>query len=127
MLTEFGKTLRKIRIDHQELLKEMADKLEVSSAYLSAIETGKRRIPADWVNRIAELYHLDSVAKRQLVQAEDQSACEVTISLQDVSSARRGAVLTFAKALDGLSDEELTNIMTVMKKRERMKGEKVRA
>ena len=47
MLTEFGKALRKIRIDRQQLLKDMANKLGVSSAYLSAVENGKRRMPQD--------------------------------------------------------------------------------
>ena len=47
MLTEFGKCLRKIRIDKAELLKDMAEKLQVTSAYLSAVEHGKREIPDD--------------------------------------------------------------------------------
>jgi transcriptional regulator with XRE-family HTH domain len=46
MLTEFGQYLRKIRIDCGDLLKDMADKLGVTSSYLSAVETGKRNVPA---------------------------------------------------------------------------------
>ena len=38
MVTEYGKLLRKIRIDHDEILKDMAGKLEITSAYLSSIE-----------------------------------------------------------------------------------------
>lgn len=41
MLTEFGKVLRSIRISRHELLKDMADKLKITSAQLSSIETGK--------------------------------------------------------------------------------------
>ena len=37
MLTKFGKELRKIRIEHDEILKDMADKLNVTAAYLSAV------------------------------------------------------------------------------------------
>ena len=33
MVTEFGKVLRKIRIDHGEILKQMADRLNVSSSF----------------------------------------------------------------------------------------------
>ena len=44
MLTEFGKALRRIRLDNDELLKDMADKLKVSSAYLSAVENGKKNL-----------------------------------------------------------------------------------
>lgn len=127
MLTEFGKALRKIRIDRQELLKEMADALGVSSAYLSAVETGKRRIPDDWVDRIVTLYSLDNTTRLALSNAADKSTQEVKISLLDVSDAKRDAILTFAKALDGLSDDELTKIMSSMKKRNKGRGDVRRA
>ena len=44
MITELGKHLRKIRIDHGEILKNMADKLGVTSSFLSAVEIGKRNM-----------------------------------------------------------------------------------
>ena len=66
MLTEFGKILRKLRIDRQELLRDMAKNLEVSSAYLSAVETGKRKIPIDWCSKISTLYKLDPDTIREL-------------------------------------------------------------
>ena len=45
MLTKFGKELRKIRIENDEILKDMADKLNVTAAYLSAVENGNRKVP----------------------------------------------------------------------------------
>lgn len=45
MLTRFGKQLRKLRIDREERLKDMADRLNVTTAYLSAVENGKRTVP----------------------------------------------------------------------------------
>ena len=124
MLTQFGIMLRKMRIERQELLKDMAGKLDVSSAYLSAVETGKRRIPQNWVTIISEKYALDQKSKDALQQAADNSASEITIPLDGASSIRREAVLSFARALDGLSDEELTKIMTAMKKKGRKRSEK---
>ena len=38
MITNFGKFLRKLRVDHNEFLKDMAARLGVTVAYLSAIE-----------------------------------------------------------------------------------------
>lgn len=38
MATNYGKVLRKIRVDRDELLKDMAGKLGITSAYLSSIE-----------------------------------------------------------------------------------------
>jgi len=45
MITEYGKFLRKLRIDQGQILKTMAEKLGVSSAFLSAVENGKKKIP----------------------------------------------------------------------------------
>ena len=123
MLTEFGKALRKLRINHQEILKDMADTLNVSAAYLSAVETGKRRIPADWVSRISKSYSLSPDEQSELQYVADISAPDITISLNDATPARRDAVLSFAKALDGMSDEELTKIMSAMKKTYRKRGD----
>lgn len=60
MTTDFGKFCRKLRIDHEERLKDMADKLGVTSSYLSAIEKGSRRIPSDWAEQLAIHYKLTS-------------------------------------------------------------------
>ena len=127
MLTEFGKALRKIRIDKQLLLKDMASKLGVSSAYLSAVETGKRRMPPDWVSKIASIYSLDSDAQAELQNAADNSVFDVTISLKNASEQKRNAVLSFARALDGLNDEDLKRIMSSMKTKGGKKGDNQRA
>ena len=112
-MTELGIALRKIRLDRQELLRDMAAKLNVSSAFLSAVETGKKRPPANFVNRICATYDLNQDERNGLVQAADMSLNEVKISLVDVSSAQRQAAVSFAKALNGLTDEEISKIMRV--------------
>ena len=127
MVTEFGKALRKIRIDRQQLLKDMANKLGVSSAYLSAVENGKRRMPQDWVSKIASIYSLDSDAQADLQNAADNSVFDVTISLENASEQKRNAVLSFARALDGLDDEDLKRIMSSMKAKGEKRGTKQRA
>ena len=127
MLTEFGKALRKIRIDRQQLLRDMDDKLGVSSAYLSAVETGKRRIPQDWVSKIASIYSLSCEEQADLQSAADNSVFDVTISLVNASEQKRNAVLSFARALDGLNDEDLKRIMASMKGKEEKRGNRQRA
>ena len=49
MITAFGKFLRNLRMDIGELLLQMAEKLDVSPAFLSGVENGKRKIPSDRV------------------------------------------------------------------------------
>lgn len=55
MLTEFGKILRKIRIDQGEIIKDMEEKLNVTASYLSVVETGKRNIPENWIEEIVNM------------------------------------------------------------------------
>ena len=55
MVTSYGKILRKIRIDEGEILGEMAQKLEISSAYLSSIENGDRNLPDGFTEKISQI------------------------------------------------------------------------
>ena len=59
MATTYGKVLRRIRIDRDELLKNMAEKLKMTSAHLSSIENGKRQIPNNMTRSIVDIYELD--------------------------------------------------------------------
>lgn len=114
MLTEFGKALRKIRIDKQELLRNMAQTLQVSAAYLSAVENGKRKAPAAWVEQIIRDYDLHTDDAQNLREAYENSQDEVRISLSGISANQRNTALSFAKAIEGLSDEELEKIMRIV-------------
>ena len=117
MLTEFGKVLRKLRIDNQELLKDMAVRLRVSSAYLSAVETGKRKIPPEWISTIEHEYKLDKDAALELESAYEQSASELKISLANATGMQKEVAISFAKALNGLDEKKLKKILDVMYKR----------
>ena len=66
MLTEIGKFLRRYRIDNGLLLKDMAGKVGVTSAYLSAVENGKKRPTEDLVGKIINAYDLDSEKAAEL-------------------------------------------------------------
>ncbi len=55
-LTKFGKTVREFRRQAKLTLMVMATELSTSPAFLSAMETGRRRIPEDWVSKIANYF-----------------------------------------------------------------------
>lgn len=56
MVYELHKYLREIRIEHGELLKDMADRLGMRSSELSAIEHGKKPIPKGLRERTQSFY-----------------------------------------------------------------------
>ena len=68
MVNNFGKFCRKLRIDKGELLYDMATKLEVSSAFLSKVENGKKKPPKEWREILIREYELDSDKIKELDQ-----------------------------------------------------------
>jgi transcriptional regulator with XRE-family HTH domain len=116
MLTKFGMYLRKLRIDNGELLKDMADKLGVTPSYLSAIETGKRNIPGDWVDKIAALYNLDMIERDQLADTAANSVKSVTLDLENTATPRRETALLFAREFDKVDDSTIKTIRNLLKK-----------
>lgn len=53
-LTKFGATIREYRRDLNLTLSAMATALKTSPAFLSAMETGRSKVPMEWVEKIAE-------------------------------------------------------------------------
>lgn len=68
--TEYGKYLKKIRIDKDNTLAAMAKDMGIAPSYLSAIESGERVIPVDFTEKISEKYSLDDTAKDELRELE---------------------------------------------------------
>ena len=116
MLTSFGKILRKIRIDHNEFLKDMADKLDVTVSYLSAIEHGKREVPNGWVNEIGELYNLSKQEINELDTALYESKKELVFNLSNLNDSKRKVAIAFAREFDDFSDEQISDMLNILKK-----------
>ena len=98
MLTNFGKALRKIRIDHSEFLKDMAAKLGVTVAYLSAVENGKREVPDQWIDVLAEKYFLDPSEKKELQNYAYENKDNIKIDLSGIEKEEREMALAFARS-----------------------------
>ena len=116
MLTEFGQFLRKLRIDCNEFLKDMADKLGVTSSYLSAVETGNRNIPEGWVEKICQYYNLAMFEREALEIAAANSARAVTMDLSNMAPKRKETALLFARKFDDVDDSVLSDIRNLLNK-----------
>jgi len=117
MLTEFGKALRKLRLDETEILKDMAMRLNISSAYLSAIENGKRPIPQGFIDALTDLYQLSGMERKSLEEAADKSLRDVGISLGDEQGSKRDLALIFARSFDSMDDATANRILAVLQKK----------
>ncbi len=114
MLTDFGRFLRKIRIDCGEILRDMADKLNVSAAYLSAVEMGKRNIPEQWVNQISSLYNLSDEEKNNLNNAAENSAKSITLNFDNISNSHKETAILFAREFENVDSETLDKIKKLL-------------
>jgi len=117
MLTLFGKFCRKLRIDNGELLKDMADKLGVTSSYLSAVETGKRNVPAEWSVKLTNLYSLSRTESAALNEAIHESQLSIKFDLNEMRKDERNLVLAFARKLDGLDDDDKKQIQSILSRK----------
>lgn len=84
-LTAFGRITRKLRIDRGELLKDMAKQLGITVSYLSAVETGKRNVPHNWIERLQQSYDLSSDETMLLQKAASDSRVYDKIDVSHLS------------------------------------------
>lgn len=115
MITDFGKELRKLRIDRGDILKTMAEKLGMTSSYLSAIECGKRNIPDDLIEKLTEIYELTDEQQDALSVAYDNSLNVIPLDLLGVNGAKRDLALKFARKFNDLNDEEITAMLKTLR------------
>lgn len=105
MITEFGKALRKLRIDRGEILKTMAENLDMTASYLSAIECGKRSIPADLIDKLVPIYDLSAEEQQELSKARDLSIKSIELELSTNNAFKRDLALQFARKFNDMDDE----------------------
>ncbi len=117
MLTKFGQFIRKLRIDLAMNLGDMAEKLSVSPSYLSAVETGKKKITNDLLVQISSAFTLSQVQANEMYLAAVDSKTEEKINLIGLHDATRQTVAMFARSIDtrSLSDEQLTALRDILK------------
>jgi len=117
-LTPFGKALRRLRIDRDMLLKDMARKAAVTPAFLSAVEAGRKPIPHYLVDRIADSIGLGHSEREQLRSDAQISAASVQIGLSASSSIfDRSLAVQLARSFDGLDDGQKNAIKKIMDRR----------
>lgn len=109
-LTEFGKAVRKARIDIGQTLASMAAAIGTTPAFLSAMETGSRKVSPKWVGKI------DAFLKENGVEIEDihvlAKADNEVVPTKGLSYQQRLLVAGFAKSQ--LSHEDLRHFATLL-------------
>ena len=106
--TPIGKYLRKYRIDAGLNLKEMAEKIGISSAYLSSIEIGKKRCSDDFLNTLMVHYpDMNHDTLKALIQVSQPT---YKLNLKGCSETHRKAAYALSNAIQELDEKTMSKI-----------------
>ena len=117
MKTKLGTFLRQLRFDNNQLLKDMATTLNVTSAFLSAVENGKKSMPNSWYSILKETYSLDESAMDNLRQVAMESQKEITLEIKNASTTNRQLAVSFARQFGTMDDTTTQRIMDILNER----------
>ncbi|MDO4604568.1 MAG: helix-turn-helix transcriptional regulator [Helcococcus sp.] len=118
MLTKVGVFLRKLRLDKNEIMKDMAKNLGVSSSFLSAVENGKKRMPSNWFESISNIYDLNEDELDEFSNAIANTEEVVEINIKELSSTKREFAFSLARQLDSIDDNQILKFIENLKERE---------
>lgn len=107
-LTKFGATVREYRRELGLTLSNMATALGTSPAFLSAMETGRSKVPMEWAEKIARFVS----EKGQVVEVSKlrAMACESndSVSLEGLPPHHKMLIAGFANS--DLNQEQLIKL-----------------
>lgn len=124
LANEVGRFLRKLRIDRGEILYDMAQKMKCSTAFISALELGKRQVTKEFRDLLCETYALAPEQCAEFDDAISLSKDKVEIGLQGLSQNSREMLLAFARKMQTLNDEDSSKLLEFLTRRIEDKNDK---
>lgn len=111
-MTPFGARIRDLRRKRGIKLKDMADALDVTSAYLSALEHGKRGRPT-WfmVQRIIAYFNVIWDEAEELQRLAEMSDPRVVVDTAGLAPEATELANLLARKISGLSDDSLHRLI----------------
>ena len=114
-MTPFGARLRELRAQRGVTLKDLAAALQVSAAYLSALEHGRRGQPsAGLVHQVNEFFGLIWDDAEDLARLARQSQPKVTLDTGGLSPEATALANRLALEFRRLSPEALAGIAAIL-------------
>ena len=112
-MTPFGERLRKLRLERKVTLKDMAQTLGVSSAYLSALEHGKRGRPS-WhlVQGVIAYFNIIWDEAEDLAKLAKISHPRITIDTAGLSPAATELANRLAQNISKLDEAKIQKMIS---------------
>lgn len=115
MKGNLGKFLRKLRIDHDEYLKDMSEKLGVSVSFLSAVENETKKISNSLIEKIIVSYSLSDDQADKLRMYSMEANNEIDLDLSNLNEDKIDLTYRFARNVSNLSENDIAMIRSILK------------
>jgi transcriptional regulator with XRE-family HTH domain len=109
-LTQFGIAVRKARLETGYTLLTMSNELDTTPAYLSALETGTKKIPKKWVEKIYEFFSAKGIELDELDQLAN--VANKSVPIDGLSDQQQMLVAGFAKS--SFTNEQLLKFASLL-------------
>ena len=116
--TKYGEMMRILRVKSHEVMGDTANLLGVRIPFVSAVESGKRNVPEEWIPTLVEHYQLDAAAQAELRDAIEASKTQMKINLISASNTQRQLAVQFQRSFDNLDKDTAEAIMKLLSKGE---------
>jgi transcriptional regulator with XRE-family HTH domain len=121
-MTPFGERMRKLRAERGVTLKQMASEIGVSSAYLSALEHGKRGRPG-WhlLQRIISYFNIIWDDAEDVVRLARISHPRIVIDTSGLEPQATELANRLADDISGLDPKDLAEMLAVLNRKKQKK------
>lgn len=116
-MTPFGEALRELRRRKGVSQKQMAAAINVSAAYLSALEHGKRGAPSfDFLQRVAGYFNVIWDEAEELFRVANLSAPKVVLDTSGLTPEHTAFANRLSEQIRALSPETIRALEDVLEK-----------
>ena len=112
--SSFGKIIKKLMIDNDENLSNLAELFSVTTAFVSAVLIGKKPVPEEWYEKLCDHYNLNEIEKSNLFDAYCNTKNTIKLDVSNCKTEKKKLALQFQQKLPNLSDEDLKEITKVL-------------
>lgn len=109
-LTSFGQFVRKLRISKHEYLKDMAEKLSITPAYLSAVEHGRRNVPFSWILLLQTHYDIEQNEIEKLIESVIDSRYYDRLDISHLSIEQKVLLGKITIGIEQLNETQLISL-----------------
>lgn len=114
--TKYGEFMRILRVRAHEVMGDTAKLLNVKVPFVSAVESGKRNVPEEWIPIIINHFHLSDAEQSELREAIESSKTQMKLNLITASNTQRRLAVQFQRSFENLDEDTAEAIMKLLNK-----------